>query len=158
CRLLPAGRFAWHDRSRRLCPARRSRILKTAHVLGSIDGNRYAAAANLPMRTPLALLVVVAVAIASIWWWLGAPIAMPPSPLGAGEKLSCVSYAPFRGQQSPLDPTIRVDAAQIDDDLTRLSRVTDCVRTYSTRNGIDQVPEIAARHGMKVIQGIWLGG
>lgn len=101
---------------------------------------------------------MVTVAVAAVWWWLGTPVRMPPSPLGAGEKLYCVSYAPFRGQQSPLDPSIRVTAAQIDDDLARLSRVTDCVRTYSTRNGIDQVPEIAARHGMKVIQGIWLGG
>jgi glucan 1,3-beta-glucosidase len=32
------------------------------------------------------------------------------------------------------------------------------VRTYSTRNGLDRVPEIAARHGVKVMLGLWLGG
>ena len=83
---------------------------------------------------------------------------MPPSPLAAGEKLYCVSYSPFRGKQSPLDPGIQIDPRQIEDDIARLSRLTECVRTYSTRNGLDRVPEIAARHGMKVMQGIWLGG
>src|SRR5262249_3201303 len=33
-----------------------------------------------------------------------------------------------------------------------------CVRAYWTRNGLDRVAEIAARHGLKVMQGIWLGG
>jgi exo-beta-1,3-glucanase (GH17 family) len=110
------------------------------------------------MRLPAGLFVLVTAAIAASWWWLGAPVAMPASPLAAGEKLYCVSYAPFRGAQSPLDPTFHVDAAQIEDDLTRLAPLTDCVRTYSTQNGLDQVPEIAARHGLKVIQGLWLGG
>jgi glucan 1,3-beta-glucosidase len=53
---------------------------------------------------------------------------------------------------------VRVTAAAIEDDLARLARITGCVRTYSTRNGLDQIPEIAARHGLKVMQGIWLGG
>ena len=35
--------------------------------------------------------------------------------------------------------------------------ITDCVRTYSIENGLDQVPEQAAKVGLKVIQGIWLG-
>jgi glucan 1,3-beta-glucosidase len=110
------------------------------------------------MRLPLSLLVLVAAAIVAVWWWLGMPIPMPPSPVADNEKLYCVSYSPFRGQQSPLDLGIRIDPRQIDDDLARLARLTECVRTYSTRNGLDQVPEIAARHGVQVIQGIWLGG
>ena len=110
------------------------------------------------MRLPVGLFMLVAATIVVAWWRLGAPIPMPPSPLGEGEKLHCVSYAPFRGQQSPLDPATQIDPRQIDDDLARLRRLTGCVRTYSTRNGLDHVAEIAARHGVKVIQGIWLGG
>ncbi len=34
--------------------------------------------------------------------------------------------------------------------------MTDCVRTYSTDYGLDQIAGIAARHGLKVIQGLWL--
>jgi glucan 1,3-beta-glucosidase len=68
-----------------------------------------------------------------------------------------VSYSPFRGGQTPFDQTLRIDASQIEDDLTRLAAVTDCVRTYSTDLGLDQVAGIAERHGLKVIQGVWLG-
>ena len=95
--------------------------------------------------------------IIATWWWLGAPVEMPPPPLGAGEKFQCVSYAPFRRGQSPLDVTLHVDAAQIDEDLARLAPLTDCVRTYSIDRGLDQVAGIAQRHGLKVLQGLWLG-
>lgn len=50
----------------------------------------------------------------------------------------------------------QVDARQIDEDLALLSHYTDCVRTYSTENGQDLVADGAQRHGMKVLQGIWL--
>jgi exo-beta-1,3-glucanase (GH17 family) len=113
---------------------------------------------NLPMRLPLSLFVLTAAAIVATWWWLGAPARMPPAPLAANEKLYCVSYSPFRGAQSPLEPGIQIDPRQIEDDMVRLSRLTECVRTYSTRNGLNRVPEIAERYGVKVIQGIWLGG
>jgi glucan 1,3-beta-glucosidase len=108
------------------------------------------------MRIPLGLFSVVAAAIVAAWWWLGAPVQMPPAPLGPGEKLTCISYAPFRGEQNPLDSSTRIEPRQIEDDLARLASVTNCVRTYSTDFGLDQVPEIARRHGLKVIQGLWL--
>jgi exo-beta-1,3-glucanase (GH17 family) len=67
-----------------------------------------------------------------------------------------VSYAPFRGLQTPLDPATMIPAAQIDDDLARLSEITDCVRTYSVDFGLDQIAGIAAKYGLKVMQGLWL--
>ena len=81
---------------------------------------------------------------------------MPPSPLDPGEKLYCVSYAPFRGAQSPLDLSTKIEPAQIDQDLAQLATMTDCVRTYSVDFGLDQVPEIAQRHGLKVLLGLWV--
>jgi len=96
--------------------------------------------------------------IGAAWWWLGAPVALPPSPLALGEKLYCVSYAPFRGNQDPLVEGTYVEPAQIDQDLALLSRYTDCVRTYSTQEGLDKVPEIARHYGLKVFQGLWLSG
>ena len=50
----------------------------------------------------------------------------------------------------------RFPPAQIEDDLTRLAKITDCVRTYSVDYGLDQIAGIAARHGLKVMQGLWL--
>ena len=110
------------------------------------------------MKFPLGTFVVSAFAVASVWWWLGLPVAMPPSPLPPDGKLQCLSYAPFRGQQNPLVSTTRIEPWQIEEDLARLSRLTNCVRTYSVEHGLDRVPEIARRHGLKVLHGIWLSG
>jgi glucan 1,3-beta-glucosidase len=104
---------------------------------------------------PAVFLLAVSLVIALTWWWLGNPVAMP-STAAAGEKLQCVSYAPFRGGQSPLRDSTYVPAAQIEDDLRRLKSLTDCIRTYSIEHGLEQVPEIAQRVGLKVIQGLWL--
>jgi glucan 1,3-beta-glucosidase len=108
------------------------------------------------MRHAIACLVLTAAAIAGAWIWLGSPALLMPSQVGRGEKLYCVSYTPFRGSQTPLDPSTMIPAAQIEDDLTRLSTVTDCVRTYSVDFGLDQIAGIAAKHGLKVMQGLWL--
>jgi len=108
------------------------------------------------MHKPVSLFTLAAVAIVACWWWLGAAVPMPPSPLDPGEKLYCVSYAPFRGSQTPLDPSTRIDARQIDEDLTQLAKLTDCVRIYSVDAGLDQIPEIAQRHGLKVLLGLWV--
>src|SRR5205823_10172727 len=58
---------------------------------------------------------------------------------------------------TPLDLSTQIDAAEIEDDLARLARISGCVRTYSTDFGLDRVAEIAQRHGMQVIQGAWIG-
>jgi glucan 1,3-beta-glucosidase len=99
---------------------------------------------------------LTALAIGAAWWWLGAPVALPPSPFAPGQKLYCVSYAPFRDNQDPLVEGTSVDPRQIDQDLALLSRYTNCIRTYSIENGLDKIPEIARRYGLKVLHGMWL--
>jgi glucan 1,3-beta-glucosidase len=108
------------------------------------------------MGIATALFALAAAAIVTAWGWLGTPVQLPPSPLASGEKLYCISYAPFRGSQSPFGPDVPIDPGQIDQDLAQLKAITDCVRTYSIDHGLDQIPEIAKRHGMKVLQGLWL--
>jgi len=93
-----------------------------------------------------------------VWWWLATPIRLARAPIDPDAKLQCVSYAPFRGAQTPLLTMTRISAEQIEQDLAQLVKISECVRTYSIENGLDQVPEIAAKVGLKVIQGIWLGG
>ena len=88
---------------------------------------------------------------------MATPINLARAPIDPNAKLQCVSYAPFRGDQSPLVPTLQIGPEQIAEDLAQLARITDCVRTYSIDNGLDQVPELAGKVGLKVIQGIWLG-
>ncbi len=111
---------------------------------------------RIPAGQPLTFFAITAMAIAMAWWWLGKPVALPPSPLAANEKLYCVSYAPFRDGQDPLVETTQIPPAQIDEDLKFLARYTDCIRTYSVENGLDKVPEIAQRYGLKVLHGLWL--
>ncbi|NVO13779.1 MAG: beta-(1-6) glucans synthase [Rhodoplanes sp.] len=109
------------------------------------------------MRLPLSLLVIAAALVAAFWWWLGWPVPMASFAQAAGDrKLECVSYSPFRGAQNPLDQSIRVEPWQIEEDLARLAPVTKCIRTYSIQHGLDQIPAIAERHGLKVLQGLWL--
>jgi glucan 1,3-beta-glucosidase len=107
-------------------------------------------------RTPLALLLSSLGMIAALWWWLATPITLARAPIDPDAKLQCVSYAPFRGAQTPLVPTTQISPEQIAQDLAQLAKITDCVRTYSIENGLDQVPALAAKVGLKVIQGIWL--
>ena len=107
------------------------------------------------MGKPVILFTLTAVTIIAVWWWLGRAIVMPPSPLDFTEKLYCVSYAPFHGSQSPLDPTTQIEPWQIDEDLAQLSKITDCVRTYSVDFGLDRVPEAARKHGLKLLLGLW---
>jgi exo-beta-1,3-glucanase (GH17 family) len=103
-----------------------------------------------------ALLAAVAAAIVAGWAWLGASVQMPPPPFSHGQKVHCISYAPFRGDQDPFGPDIPIDPRQISEDLARLKEMTDCVRTYSIDHGLDRIAEIARQHGMKVLQGLWL--
>jgi len=112
---------------------------------------------QISLRTPLALLLISLGAIAAAWWCLATPITLARAPIDPAAKLLCVSYAPFRAAQTPLVPTTHITSEQIAQDLAQLAKISDCVRTYSIENGLDQVPGLAAKVGLKVIQGIWLG-
>src|SRR6478736_3571854 len=109
------------------------------------------------LRTPLALLLSSLCMIAGLWWWLATPITLSRAPIDPNAKLQCVSYAPFRDTQTPLVTTTHIASEQIAQDLAQLAKISDCVRTYSIENGLDQVAGLAAKVGLKVMQGIWLG-
>ena len=71
-------------------------------------------------------------------------------------KLNSLSFAPFREGQSPLllqFPT----PDQIDEDLKLLADKTHTIRTYSGTYGMKVIPELARKHGLKMIQGAWIG-
>jgi glucan 1,3-beta-glucosidase len=109
------------------------------------------------MRLGLACLAVAAALIAALWAWLGAPVAMPQG-LHPGEKLWCISYAPFRGLETPFNVETTIPAARIEQDLTQLAKLTDCVRIYSADQGLEHVVPIAQKLGLKVLQGFWVSG
>jgi len=92
-----------------------------------------------------------------VWWWLATPVTLPRAPIDAAAKLECVSYAPFRNDQTPHDQALIVSPEQIAEDLRELAKVSKCIRTYSIDNGLDKVPELASRVGLKVLLGVWIG-
>jgi glucan 1,3-beta-glucosidase len=109
------------------------------------------------LRTPLALLLVSLSMIAAAWWWLATPVTLSRAPIDPAAKLECVSYAPFRGDQNPLTVGLIISPEQIAEDLAQLAKISKCVRTYSVDNGLDKVPELAAKVGLKVLLGVWIG-
>ncbi|HXG79234.1 MAG TPA: beta-1,6-glucan synthase [Methyloceanibacter sp.] len=107
------------------------------------------------MIRSLGLFLLVAAVIGLAWRSLGTPVLIPAPP-GASTKLTCMSYAPFHGEQAPFSPHLHIPDRQIDKDLERLAQTTGCIRTYSARGAHGRVAAYAAKHGLAVMQGIWL--
>src|SRR5262249_48777205 len=108
-------------------------------------------------RTPIVLLLLSLSLIAGAWCWLGTPVTLEVAPIDVTRKVDCVSYAPFREGQTPWNSQIVISEAQIAEDLAQLAGISKCVRIYSLENGLDKVPELAAKVGLKVILGVWIG-
>lgn len=86
------------------------------------------------------------------------PVSMHDLHLAEGEKLKCVSYAPYyKPGQTPFDKDLVIPRQQIIDDLAALAEIASCVRLYSVDQGLDQVPAVARELGMKVLLGAWIG-
>lgn len=85
--------------------------------------------------------------------WANRPV---PLDLSFDEPFPSVSFAPFQRGQSPLThdyPT----PAQVAADLGKLVGVAKGVRTYTSLEGMEVVPEEARRLGLDVTHSAWLG-
>jgi exo-beta-1,3-glucanase (GH17 family) len=105
----------------------------------------------------LALFSISIGVVAAVWWWLAMPVTLARAPIDPAAKLECVSYAPFRNEQTPHNADLIVSPEQIAEDLAELAKISKCIRTYSIDNGLDKVPELASRVGLKVLLGVWIG-
>ena len=112
-------------------------------------------------RLWLTLLIastVMLLLLAALLWQQTRPVPMHELHLADGEKLRCVSYAPYhRPGQTPLLEDTRIEREQIAADLAALAKITDCVRLYSIDQGLEHVPELARPLGLKVLLGAWIG-
>ena len=107
------------------------------------------------MKLPLSLYALSLLVVTALWWGLGRPEPMPTLK-GEASQTPCLSYAPFRGDESPLVGDIQIDPARIAADLGQLATRTGCIRTYGVNHGTHLVPELAKQAGLKVMLGIWL--
>ena len=68
--------------------------------------------------------------------------------------LPSVSYAPFERAHIVADEA--ADSERIRADLKKLSTLARAVRLYSSTEGAELVPPIAAEFGLKVTLGVWI--
>lgn len=106
------------------------------------------------LRTFIALIIAAQLSFLA-WYWLGRPVAI--SEPAITEPLSCLSYTPFRGNESPFMEGVEANftEARIEEDLRLLSGHTSCVRLYASV-GMEKIPPIARKLGMQVLQGAWV--
>jgi exo-beta-1,3-glucanase (GH17 family) len=103
------------------------------------------------MRTLAAVLALVACVHAGMWALLQRKETAP----NFTGQLASVSYYPF-AHTDDLEYGPRPTAEQIRADLKAIAPYTRAVRTYSSTDGSELVPPIAAEFGLKVTVGAWL--
>lgn len=88
-----------------------------------------------------------------VWWGSYRPVTVP---LSASEPPRSISFAPFHRGQSPL-VQVYPSPAQIESDLKAMSGRVKAVRTYTSLEGMEVVPRLAGKYGLKVTHSAWLG-
>jgi cellulose synthase/poly-beta-1,6-N-acetylglucosamine synthase-like glycosyltransferase/exo-beta-1,3-glucanase (GH17 family) len=101
------------------------------------------------MRAVVAVLLFVTAAHAALW---GLFQDKQPAPDFRG-ILPSLSYTPFEPGHV-VDNTVDPDRIRVD--LKRLSTLTRAIRSYSSTEGNELVPPIAAEFGLKVMVGAWI--
>ncbi|EWY42723.1 glycoside hydrolase [Skermanella stibiiresistens SB22] len=101
----------------------------------------------------LAIVVITVLGNFALWSLPNRPQPLEPPP---GGKLQSVSFAPFRDGQSPLT-RVYPTPEQVEEDLALLKDEVMAVRTYTSREGLENVPPLARKYGLKVMQGSWIG-
>lgn len=116
-----------------------------------------AATAAKPLALPLYVLTLLTCLclVGGYWYWQGRSVILPDV-AGVNHKLQCASYSPFAKDQSPLVQPFTLRPEVIEADLALLAQYFSCIRTYSME-GMENLPEVAARHGLTVMLGAWVG-
>ncbi|MBY0431077.1 MAG: exo-beta-1,3-glucanase, partial [Rhodospirillales bacterium] len=105
--------------------------------------------------SPLLTVCLALAALLNLAFWY---VTNQPQDAGPGlvGPIRSVSFAPFREGQSPLTKTYP-SRAEIEQDLALLQGKVRGVRTYTSREGMEAVPELAGKYGIKVTHSAWLG-
>ncbi|KAF1052406.1 MAG: hypothetical protein GAK43_01939 [Stenotrophomonas maltophilia] len=102
----------------------------------------------------LAALLFALLVLFGAWYLYGRPVPMADV-ASATHRLQCASYSPFGKDQSPFDQPFTLRPAQMEADLALLATRFSCVRTYAM-NGMQDLPAMARKHGLKLILGAWI--
>ena len=102
------------------------------------------------MRAIVAVLLFVSAAHAALWGVFQEKQQAPDF----RSILPSASYAPFEAGHTVAD--VAADSEKIRADLRKLSTMTKAVRLYTSTEGSELVPPVAAEFGMKVTVGVWI--
>lgn len=97
--------------------------------------------------------LAAAVALNFIFWWAqGRPQDIPDAKT---PRIKSASFSPYRAGQSPFGASFTRE--QLEQDMAVAAEHFERIRTYSNTNQFAPVPELAQKHGLKVILGAWVG-
>jgi exo-beta-1,3-glucanase (GH17 family) len=109
-----------------------------------------------PQSFSIVAWLAVLCALMLLGWWL--PNRRQDPGVGThAVKFNSLSYAPYRTGQSPLTGRFATEA-EVDQDMALLAPLTRAIRSYAAIEGPYEGPALARKHGLKLWQGIWLGG
>lgn len=114
------------------------------------------ATARFPVLPYLFACLLGVFTVAGYWYGLGQPVILPDAATPT-HKLQCASYTPFDKDQSPFDQPFVPRVDHMDADLALLATRFECIRTYS-QTGLEALPELARKHGLKIMSGAWVNG
>ncbi len=100
-------------------------------------------------RRPLAVALVVIGLNAALWTLVNRGVFERPW----GGRLGGLSYSGYQIG----DASARLSDETIERDVTFLASRTASLRTYGLADGLDRIIAAAARHGLSVVTGAWIG-
>ena len=106
--------------------------------------------ARMGKASPLILLVVIG---GNVLLWAGMNQPAQEEPWNG--VINGVSYSPYQRGEDPFKnrfPTVE----EMDRDMRMLKGKVSSVRTYSSINGVEEVPRLAKNYGLTVTAGAWL--
>ncbi len=106
-----------------------------------------------PLRGGSTLIIVITIAFLNLGLWAAFNPATTIVPWSG--MINGVSFSPYGADQSPVHGD-RPDPAIVESDLKLLVGKVNMVRTYTSTDGVEDVPRIAARYGFRVTAGAWL--
>ena len=99
----------------------------------------------------LVVIVALAALFTGIWALYNRPVSVPDWP----ERISGLSFSPFRLNQNPQSG--RYPAPNRCAPTWNWSPGTHSIRTYSVQGALGDIPALAEAFGLRVSLGIWLG-
>jgi len=99
------------------------------------------------------LLILLSAVFINIFAWTF--INKPHNFIDSKYPTNSFSFNPYKKNQSPFE-YVNFTRKEIESDLKILVGKTKAVRIYSSRNGLEQVPEVAEKYGFSVITSAYL--